>query len=261
MRKMKRNHWLIPIVILSLFVSIAWPALAADNTIRDTMSDIAGQFSKSNAVQGMVPPLEQQEIKMDISIPESVYATGDKLLEIKNVSAENRKHRLIKKDRFNYQQKDVEELVLAGVPMEDIYMSDQLGNQWNVNPRELLKRKQEGQMDWAQVASELSADTINKLQKKLKQNPALAKKFAKMNISPAEQLEIADKMDTQKANFEDILSDFAKQGLLEKDDLNMLESDGVTSDSIEESAADTTSSNSIDGIEESNTLKNGEGDQ
>ena len=76
---------------------------------------------------------------------------------------ENRQKRLRKQDQYNYSKKDIEELFLKGASIEDIYLSDQLGNEWLVDPKELIKEKQEQKDSWESIEAKVKKDKEVKL--------------------------------------------------------------------------------------------------
>ncbi|MFM9331656.1 hypothetical protein [Paenibacillus mesotrionivorans] len=111
-----------------------------------------------------------------ISTVEAKGNENDSISLMKSKTQEKRNKRIFKEDQFNYHQKDVEELMLKGISLEDIYMSDQIGNDWMVEPRKLLERKENGKPSWEAIEKEVEehvdrelSDLTQKLNKKVDQ--------------------------------------------------------------------------------------------
>lgn len=98
-----------------------------------------------------------------ISTVEAKVNENDPISLIKSETKEKRNKRIFKEDQFNYQQKDVEELLLKGISLEDIYMSDQIGNDWMIEPRKLLERKENGKPSWEAIEKEVEEQVDREL--------------------------------------------------------------------------------------------------
>ena len=116
-------------------------------------------------------------------------------------------------DEFNYNQKDVEKLLLSGATIEDIYRSDEIGNQWLVNPKDLITQKHEGKQTWDDIETSVMEQKENQLKELSKKHADFESKFAGKTISDAEKLEILQYAETnQKEKPDAIITAYKADG-------------------------------------------------
>lgn len=208
MKKFSKKTIVMAIIITLIASNLVGLVLA--NEKRDSENTEEQQSSMIIDDSAMVPPSESS-----ISVTGSVYGEQEENIErIKNKSKENRKNRLWKEDQFNYTKKDIEELLLGGATVEDIYASDEIGNEWLVEPKELVKMIKEGNKSWDVIESQVKDEKEKKLEELIKKYPNSNKKLAKKTMNTAEKLELLQLVDTEG---EDILAQA----------VNSYESDGL----------------------------------
>ncbi|GGI45789.1 hypothetical protein GCM10008018_13880 [Paenibacillus marchantiophytorum] len=213
MKKYSKRFKIIVSVLLIVVVvsSLALPVLADSNIISGGLSKV-GSVLRSNEPSKKVEREEEkpQTLTQDITTPKE---TDNQVEAIKAKAAENRKHRLKQQDEFNYAQKDVEELLLSGATLEDIYRSDEIGNQLLVNPKELIKTKRAGKENWDDIEKDVTEQKQKQLKTLIKKHANLEKKFAGKTISDAEKLEILQQVETNPDLVsDDIIATFKEEG-------------------------------------------------
>ncbi|SDW76881.1 hypothetical protein [Paenibacillus sp. CF384] len=143
------------------------------------------------------------------TVTESVYGSNWET-ELQHKKEDNRKGRLYKQDQYNYSQKDIEDLILGGATVEDIYMSDYVGNEWLIQPKALVETKKKQKVTWDEIELRIQNDTKKKL-KMLEQKQAKAlKMLERREMSDAEKLQLLqvaeiqgdDSLDTVMQNYE-----------------------------------------------------------
>ncbi len=139
-------------ILLSIIGSIAVPVLAQNNKIRNAL------ISNQHIVEEKRRDEKPQVLTQNITTPPK---TNNPIEAIQAKAEENRKHRLHKQDEYNYSKKDVEELLLGGASLEDIYRSDEIGNQWFMDPKALIKTKRQEKQSWDEIETTLSSRTSN----------------------------------------------------------------------------------------------------
>ncbi len=194
------NRSFLLLLVTLLFIGTSIPAWASRNQSPQTISAAGTQPQPEQEIvtnqpnqspmdeefqrqllemEGMAPvPVEQdlslelfQEQPLQVSDPQALtesVAEGnmikpDSVSLLKRQAAEKRNNRLFKEDQFNYQQKDVEELMLKGVSLEDIYVSDQIGNDWLIDPRTLLEQKEKKKISWDVLETEVEKQVDEEL--------------------------------------------------------------------------------------------------
>ncbi|UKS24776.1 hypothetical protein LOZ80_24615 [Paenibacillus sp. HWE-109] len=213
MKKYSKRFKIIVSVLLIVVVvsSLALPVLADSNIISGGLSKV-GNVLRPNDLSKKVDREEEkpQTLTQDITTPNET----DKQVEaIKAKAAENRKHRLKQQDEFNYAQKDVEELLLSGATLEDIYRSDEIGNQLLVNPKELIKTKRAGKENWDDIEKDVTEQKQKQLKTLIKKHANLEKKFTGKTISDAEKLEILQQVETNPdLASDDIIAAYEEEG-------------------------------------------------
>lgn len=75
------------------------------------------------------------------------------------------------KDKYNFYQNDIEELLKEGYSIQDLYKADEIGNKLDVDPRQLLKDKKVKNSSWDSIEKE------HKLQKNLSEFNRLKNKY------------------------------------------------------------------------------------
>lgn len=158
----------------------------------------------------------QQEVFQSITEEDAVVtaSTGNELIkELKKESTQKRNSRIFQQDRFNYQQKDVEELLLDGYTLEDIYLSDQLGNEWLVNPKELIQQKRDQKESWATIEIELRMKVEKEIEALQVKHKLKAGKVSQVTENLAERLELLQQMEmNSKAVTEDVIEAYRTNG-------------------------------------------------
>lgn len=211
------------LLIITLIGSIGVPALAESKVISEGLNKIENALhANPHAVEAVkrqeeIPPTLTQDITTPIEIENPIDA-------IKARVAENRKHRLHQQDEFNYVQKDVEELLLSGATLEDIYRSDEIGNQWLVNPRDLIKTKHEEKQTWDDIERDVIASKEKHLKELIEKRVDLVNKFSGQVMSDAEKLDILQHIDSNDDQVDDVIAAFkaeGRQGLLKLHEKNV----------------------------------------
>lgn len=199
----------IPIVII-LVGSIALPVLADSNVISEGLSKVENALHPNDHSQKVERKEETpQTLTQEITTPPQ---TDNPVDAIKAKAVENRKHRLHQQDEFNYIQKDVEELLLSGATLEDIYRSDEIGNQWLVNPRDLIDTKHQGEQTWDDIETDVTAQKQKQLKTLMKKHANLESKFSEQTISDAEKLEILQHLESNDEQADDVIATYKEEG-------------------------------------------------
>lgn len=170
----------------------------------NTINEESLQIEQIDNKEEIKQPIEENVTRISQSFPTSVEkntvvtspVNSDSLSELKERSIEKRKNRLFQTDRFNYQQKDVEELLLSGYTLEDIYLSDQLGNEWLVNPKELLLQKKAGKDSWDGIESKLKKKVENELGLLQKKQKDKASEINSITSNLAERVTLLQQLDS-----------------------------------------------------------------
>lgn len=66
-------------------------------------------------------------------------------------------------DQYNYSKKDIEQLIFDGTTIEDLYLSDYFGNEWGVDPKQLIELKKQSKQSWKEIEviiSELEKESL-----------------------------------------------------------------------------------------------------
>lgn len=228
MIKVSKRSPLIVFIVISLLVGAAAPAWAKHILHEKNETPIGEVYSKVETVPQAISDALDASVSTSGSQPHSVAAAtyglspvavteavygADSLEAIKRLAAENRMNRLYQQDRFNYQQEDVEEFLLNGYTLEDIYMSDLIGNQWLVNPRELMEQKKSTGVEWKAIAREKQAQVEGELESLLSQYPLKERKLRQTAGTAAEKLELLKHLDEDyPASWDAAITAYRKQG-------------------------------------------------
>lgn len=128
----------------------------------------------------------------NISVSGAVYMQ-DEITRIKARAEENRKKRLNPKDQFNYTKQDIEDLLLGGATIEDIYRSDEIGNEWLTDPKELVHQKrQQSDLTWDDIETNIKKDKEQKLNELLKKHPRVERLLTAQQMNTAEKLAVLE---------------------------------------------------------------------
>jgi len=116
-------------------------------------------------------------------------------------------------DRYNYSKKDIEELLDNGATIEDIYMSDQLGNEWLIDSKELVRQKLVSRENWKSLETRIRSDKEAKLKRLLQKNAKAEKKLKARKLNTAEMVELLECVDEKPSGDVDrILDTYEKKG-------------------------------------------------
>lgn len=187
------------------------------------IDQVENSFDMPNPILEDSVPLQQEEFPSFYEEVSVVTAsTAIELIgELQKQSVQKRNTRLFQQDRFNYQQKDIEELLLAGYTLEDIYLSDQLGNEWLVNPKELIQQKRDQNESWASIESKLRIEVEKELASFQVKHKLKVGRFSQVTANLAEQLELLQQMDADsKVTTDDVVEAYRMNG---QSGLQMLE--------------------------------------
>lgn len=140
---------------------------------------------------------------------------SEKLNEIKSKSQKNRSKRLHKEDQFNYSRKDIEQLMLKGATVEDIYLSDQIGNEWLIEPKQLVDQKLSSvNVSWDEIGIGIQKEKEQQAADLLKKHPKMLNALQKKTLNTAEKLEILKEIDQQGEQvLTQVLSSYEANGL------------------------------------------------
>lgn len=252
------NRSFLLLVITLLFIGASIPTWVSRNqtpqvvSVAETQLEpeqaiVANQPSKEEEFQQqlmemgvMEPSLLEQDFSRELVQEHSLQAPdSESLTEIalegnmikpdsvsflKRQAQDRRSKRLFKEDQFNYQQKDVEELMLRGVSIEDIYLSDQIGNDWLISPRTLLEQKEKENTTWTVLESEieehvdqeLSAFTLAMRSKNDQLNNQVPNKAERLvilkQLKENRELSMEQVMDSYKVNGQEGLQQLHEAG-------------------------------------------------
>ncbi|MGG1554858.1 hypothetical protein [Paenibacillus ferrarius] len=199
----------VPIIVILIF-SLAIPALADSNLITNGLNKVDMVLHpEEHARQDEQKEEKPQTLTQEVSVPPQI---DTQISSIKEKAKENRKNRLHQSDEYNYTQKDVESLLLNGSTLEDIYRSDEIGNQLLVNPLELIKAKREGRQSWDDIEKDMIMQKQKQLKALLKKHPAMESTFSKQTVSDAEKVEILQHLDTSDDATDEVLAAFKSEG-------------------------------------------------
>ncbi|WP_027092751.1 hypothetical protein [Cohnella thermotolerans] len=165
--------------------------------------------------------------KKTIEVSDPTAGLKDPLIEaIKAKSEANRKNRLHQADQYNYTKSDIEELLEAGASLEDIYRSDQLGNEWLINPKKLVEEKRANNQSWEHIASDLQMKKEEELSGLLKRHAKAQNTLKNKKMSTAEKIEILLTLEQQgDASLDSAMKVYESRG---KRGLDSMKSQGVT---------------------------------
>ncbi len=191
--------------------------LAIANEKKDKV-DMNTEKQEEMAMSGEMPadmPAMDLQLEGAISVTGVVYGEQEEKIErIKLKSHENRKNRLRQVDQYNYSKKDIEELLLSGASVEDIYASDEIGNEWLVDPKELVKMKKENNKNWDDIETQVKNEKEEKLKDLIKKHPQLDNKLAKKTMNAAEKLELVQLVDeVGEEIFSQVVEAYESEGL------------------------------------------------
>ncbi|THF73414.1 hypothetical protein [Cohnella fermenti] len=164
--------------------------------------------------EGKDDPLSHLE-RRSIEISDPTAGKKDPIIEeIKAKAEANRKSRLHQKDQFNYTKEDLEELFEAGASIEDIYRSDQLGNEWLTDPKSLIEEKRSQNKSWASVEGDIKKQKETELAVLGKKHSKAQAAFKNQKISTAEKIEILQTLEEQgDTSLDQALSTYQTKGL------------------------------------------------
>ncbi|WP_379138279.1 RHS repeat-associated core domain-containing protein [Paenibacillus sp. sgz500958] len=209
------NKFLIVILILALTIpSINFAPVNAE-TAKEPAQNGKKLFNTHDDVTTTVKGIDSAPQDIHItSVTGAVYEPEwRKQVQEKSLFSFNK--RLHKQNRFVYTKKDLEELLLNGVTEEDIYVSDQLGNEWLTQPRELIERKKAMNQTWEEVEQNLKSEKEAELKELLNENPNIETNLKRKNksLSTAEKIEIikAAKLNNKKS-IDFILQSYEQMG-------------------------------------------------
>ncbi|WP_410514027.1 RHS repeat-associated core domain-containing protein [Paenibacillus sp. BR2-3] len=217
------NGWkkfLLVVLILALMVPSLNITPANAGTAKELSKPNEKGFSASNdeittIIKGIDPV--PQTIQMT-SVTGAVYEPEwRKKVQEKSLKSFNK--RLHKQNTFVYTKKDLEELLLNGATEEDIYVSDQLGNEWLTQPRELIERKKELNQTWEEIEQSLKSEKEAELKELINENPNIEANLKRKNrsLSTAEEIEIIKAAkNNNKKSIDVILQSYELNGSNEK---------------------------------------------
>ncbi|RUS43550.1 hypothetical protein [Cohnella sp. AR92] len=162
----------------------------------------------------------ESKVKSNHHIPLQIQeSSGDLALEaelndLKSKAQQNRTKRLHQADQYNYTQSELEDLLVNGATVEDIYYSDYIGNEWLVEPKELIKQKQDGSLSWTEIEAKVKRDKESQLALLSKKHPKVQNLFAKKKMNSAEKLQMLELADQQgEQAVSKALVDYESKGL------------------------------------------------
>lgn len=156
-----------------------------------TVSAVSWSFAKEGTIIFADSKLDKQEL--ETSNPDSLQ---DRRPENKNlqVSGESKKDltytgkRSLLNQQYNYITEDINALLKEGYTLADILKADEIGNQLEIDPKEMLKEKKKSQKAWDQLKREKMDLKIQKRLEKFKaKNPNAFNEAAKLELSLEEQ--------------------------------------------------------------------------
>ncbi|MEK4236221.1 RHS repeat domain-containing protein [Paenibacillus sp. FSL H7-0714] len=157
--------------------------------------------------------LSPQAIKVT-SVTEAVYESEWRK-NVQEKTLKNFNKRLYKPIAYVYTKKDLEEIILNGATEEDIYISDQLGNEWLTQPRDLIERKKELNQTWEEIEQSLKSEKEAELKELINENPNIEANLKRKNrsLSTAEEIEIIRAVKkNNKKSIDGIIQSFEQKG-------------------------------------------------
>ncbi|MBW7453044.1 hypothetical protein ACFOLF_21255 [Paenibacillus sepulcri] len=213
MNKIKNmNRKLITLILVLMIAAsnLVGLAFAKSNQAGEKTVELAG-----NGIQEAMPIVPDQSEDLD-SVVNVVYDPQNEAVISQNKfqSNENRMKRLHREDQFNYSKKDIEELLLGGATVEDIYASDKIGNEWLINPKDLIELKKQGNQSWEDMETEVKKEKENQLAVLLTKNPKLEIVLGQSAMNTAEKLALVQAADQKgEASMKQIMAAYASEGL------------------------------------------------
>gem|GEM_PF-1645082 len=194
-------------ITLTLFTGNVLGFALAKNNDKETVGSNGGLETAAAGGQIVPPPVEQT---IDGG---SWVGEEQKAAAIQETSKAKRSQRLYKVDRYNYSKKDIEELLDNGATIEDIYMSDQLGNEWLIDSKELVRQKLVSRENWKSLETRIRSDKEAKLKRLLQKNAKAEKKLKARKLNTAEMVELLEFVDEKPSGDVDrILDTYEKKG-------------------------------------------------
>ncbi|MGO4549246.1 hypothetical protein AB4Z29_31110 [Paenibacillus sp. 2TAB23] len=188
-KNLSRKTIFFSLVISILAVNGVGYAIAKENKKNDAALAPNNGVS-AEAIQVVQPDLE-------VSVTGAVYdPQWERVVEeIQGKANEKRIKRLHKADIYNYTKQDIEQLILSGVLIEDIYYSDYIGNEWLVDPKELVQQKDQTNEKWEEIEKRIQHEKEERLDILLKKYPKIEMKLREVAMSSAEKLTILESVD------------------------------------------------------------------
>ncbi|MGG1638770.1 RHS repeat domain-containing protein [Paenibacillus sp. NRS-1760] len=213
---MKRRNKAISKIILILFVFL----LAVTDSLHIVSAEQLTDKNESsiNSLQetqfhgktedSMIPEFALQPLDISpISVNNSVYNAdwNGKLNELIKQANIERENRLFPEDQFNYTKQEIEELIMQGATVEDIYMSDYIGNVLLENPKDLILLKKERDINWEQIDNEIKNEKQIKIETLLKKFSSKENNILNIKMSLAEKLILLEAIEYEGLNNADEL--------------------------------------------------------
>ncbi|TBL69887.1 hypothetical protein [Paenibacillus thalictri] len=75
-------------------------------------------------------------------------------------------------DKYNFKSNDIQELFKQGYSIDDLIRADALANDWDIDPKKILKDKREKGLDWKQVDENIQKEKLSETIQKYKNKHA-----------------------------------------------------------------------------------------
>ena len=118
------------------------------------------------------------------------------------------------KDKYNFDENDVRELLTNGYTIQDIFKADEIANRIDEDSKSLLERKKESKKDLNTIEKDIKAERIHTYLEKLK-NRHLDEynKLAKEDLSEEEQFTILGFFETNDvSSIDQVIKEYKKSG-------------------------------------------------